>query len=97
MIQQGIIPPNETKRQSIPNRYRSLLNGVILIALGIGFIVGFSGTNYLIIGEVNPDLFVVASVVLFLGIGYLVFFLITRNKKEYNNSDLDSNFEDEAE
>ena len=97
LIEQGIIPPNEPKRKSTPNRYRSLRNGIILIALGIGIIVGFLGTNYLVIGEDNPFLFLAASIVLFLGIGFLIFFLITRNVKEYNNFDLNSSSEDDAE
>ena len=97
MIQQGIIPPNEPKRKSTPNRYRSLRNGVILISLGIGIIFGFLGTNYLIIGEENPFLFVAATTIFFLGIGYLVFFLITKDVKGYKSFDLDSNLEDDLE
>jgi|LSQX01.1.fsa_nt_gb hypothetical protein len=101
MIQQGIIPPNEPKRkpkqQSTPNRYVSLRNGIILVTLGIGFIVGFLGIQYLVIGEENPFFFLAASIVLFLGIGYLVFFLITRKVKEYNNFDLDTDSEEDAE
>ena len=101
MIEQGIIPPNEPKRkpkqQSTPNRYVSLRNGIILVTLGIGFIVGFLGIQYLVIGEENPFFFLAASIVLFLGIGYLVFFLITRKVKEYNNFDLDTDLEEDAE
>ncbi len=95
MIQQGIIPPNEPKRKSTPNRYRSLRNGVILIALGIGIIVGFLGTNYLIIGENNPDLFIIASIVLFLGIGYTVFFWITNNSNVNNGVNAENNIEED--
>jgi len=100
LIQQGIIPPNEPKRkpkQSTPNRYVSLRNGIILITLGIGFIVGFLGIKYLVIGEDNPFFFLAASIVLFLGIGFLVFFLITKNVEEYNNLDTNSDLEDDAE
>ena len=97
MIQQGIIPPNEPKRTSTPNRYRSLRNGVILIALGIGIIVGFLGTNYLIIGENNPDLFIIASIVLFLGIGYTVFFWITNNSNINNGVNAENNIEEDFE
>ena len=97
LIQQGIIPPNQTKQKSVPNRYRSLRNGIILIALGIGIIVGFIGTNYLVIGEDNPFLFVIASTVFFLGIGYTVFFIVTRNVKSYKSLDIDNDFEDDAE
>ena len=97
LIQQGIIPPNQTKQKSTPNRYRSLRNGIILIALGIGIIVGFLGTNYLIIGEDNPFLFVIASTVFFLGIGYTAFFLITKNVKDDSDLNSDSYLEDDAE
>ena len=97
LIEQGIIPPNQSKRKRTPNRYVSLRNGIVLIALGIGVIVGFLGTNYLVIGENNPFLFLVASVVLFLGIGYTVFFLITKDATDYKNVDLDSDLDDDAE
>ena len=97
LIEQGIIPPNQSKRKRTPNRYVSLRNGIVLIALGIGVIVGFLGTNYLVIGENNPFLFLVASVILFLGIGYTVFFLITKDTKDYKNVDWDSDLEDDAE
>ena len=97
LIQQGIIPPNEPKRKSTPNRYRSLRNGIILIALGIGIIVGFLGTNYLVIGEDNPFLFVIASTVFFLGIGYTVFFIITKNAKDDRDLNSDSYLDTDVE
>ncbi len=97
LIQQGIIPPNEPKRKSTPNRYVTLRNGTIFIALGIGLIVGVLGTQELGYGDVYAMLFVTASTVFFLGIGYLLFFLITKNVKEYNRIDLDRDLEDGAE
>jgi hypothetical protein len=101
LIQQGIIPPETPRRkpkeQNTPNRYASLRNGIILVTLGIGFIVGFLGIKYLVIGEDNPFFFFAASILLFLGIGFLVFFLITRNVKEYNSFDTNSDFEEDAE
>ena len=97
LIQQGIIPPTEPKRKSTPNRYRSLRNGIILIGLGIGFIVGILGTNYLVIGEDNPFLFVIASTVLFLGIGYTVFFLITKDSYNSNGNKVDSYLDEDFE
>ena len=93
LIEQGIIPPNQSKRKRTPNRYVSLRNGIVLIALGIGLIVGFLGTNYLVIGENNPFMFVVSSTVLFLGIGYTLFYKLTKDAKGYRDSDL----EDDAE
>ena len=78
LIEQGIIPPNKTKQKSNPNRLVSLRNGIVLIALGIGIIVGFLCTEYLVIGHGNEFWVTGASVVFFLGIGYLVYFLATR-------------------
>lgn len=75
----------------------SLRNGIILISLGIGFIAGFLGIKYLVIGEDNPFFFFAASIVLFLGIGFLVFFMITRNVKEYNSFDRNIDIDDDAE
>lgn len=100
LIQQGIIPPDaprKPKQQTTPNRYVSLRNGIILISLGIGFIAGFFGIQYLVIGEDNPFFFLTASIVLFLGIGFLVFFMITRNVKEYNSFDSNVDIDDDAE
>ncbi|NMB06287.1 MAG: hypothetical protein GX976_07930 [Bacteroidales bacterium] len=78
LIEQGIIPPNKTKQKSNPNRLVSLRNGIVLIALGIGIIVGFLCSEYLVIGHGNEFWVTGASVVFFLGIGYLVYFLATR-------------------
>ena len=97
MIQQGIIPPNESKRKSTPNRYVTLRNGTLFIALGIGLVVGVLGNQQLGYGDIYAILFVTASTVFFIGIGYLVFFLITKNVKEYNRIDVDRDLEDYAE
>ena len=97
LIQQGIIPPKITKKKENPNRYTSLRNGIILVAIGIGVTVGIICTETLVFAESEPFLFTTASTILFLGIGYLVFFMITRNTKEYKSLDLDSELEDDAE
>lgn len=79
LINQGIIPPDRTpKKKSDPNRLVSLRNGIVLIALGIGIIVGFLCSEYLVIGQGNEFWMTGASVVFFLGVGYLVYFLIVQ-------------------
>ena len=78
LIEQGIIPPNKTKQKSNPNRLVSLRNGIVLIALGIGIIVGFFCSEYLAIGQGNQFWVTGASVVFFLGVGYLIYFLVTQ-------------------
>lgn len=56
----------------------SLRNGIVLISLGIGIIVGFLCSENLVIGQGNEFWVTGASVVFFLGVGYLVYFLVTR-------------------
>lgn len=95
LIEQGIIPPEESnkKRERTPNRYVSLRNGIVLIFLGVGLIVGFLITSNLSIGNTSPFFFIVATTVLFLGIGYALFYKLTKDAKGYRDSDL----EDDAE
>lgn len=79
LINQGIIPPDHTPRKkSDPNRFVSLRNGIVFIALGIGIMVGFLCSEYLVIGQGNEFWMTGASVVFFLGVGYLVYFLIAQ-------------------
>ncbi len=78
LINQGIIPPDSPKKKSDPNRLVSLRNGIVLISLGIGIIVGFLCSEYLVIGRGNEFWMTGASVVFFLGIGYLVYFLVVQ-------------------
>ena len=77
LINQGIIPPDTPKKKSDPNKMVSLRNGIVLISLGIGIIVGFLCSEYLVIGQGNEFWVTGASVVFFLGVGYLMYFLIT--------------------
>ena len=96
LIQQGIIPPQEVKRKGTPNRYRSLRDGIILISLGIGLILGFLFANNLDIGA-ESFWVIAASVVFFLGIGYLVFFMMTKNRADVKDINTGSYLEDDAE
>ena len=78
LINQGIIPPDTPKKKSDPNKMVSLRNGIVLISLGIGIIVGFLCSEYLVIGQGNEFWVTGASVVFFLGVGYLIYFLVTQ-------------------
>lgn len=78
LINQGIIPPDTPKKKTDPNKMVSLRNGIVLISLSIGIIVGFLCSEYLVIGQGNEFWVTGASVVFFLGVGYLVYFLITQ-------------------
>lgn len=78
LINQGIIPPDSPKRRRDPNRLVSLRNGIVLIALGIGIIVGFLCSEHLTIGQGSTFWVTGASVVFFLGVGYLTYFLLVQ-------------------
>ncbi|HBG40034.1 DUF6249 domain-containing protein [Limibacterium fermenti] len=78
LINQGIIPPDNPKPKSTPNRFVSLRNGIVLVALGIGVVVGFVCTEYLTIGETYEFWIIAASILFFLGLGYLSYFLVTK-------------------
>ncbi len=76
--QPGDYPTRQPQKKSDPNKLVSLRNGIVLIALGIGIIVGFLCSEYLVIGQGNEFWMTGASVVFFLGVGYLVYFLIVQ-------------------
>ncbi len=82
LINQGIIPPDSPRRRRYrsPNRLVSLRNGIVLIALGIGIIVGFLCSEHLAIGQGNKFWVTGASVVFFLGVGYLTYFLVVQKQ-----------------
>ena len=78
LINQGIIPPETSKKKSDPNRMVSLRNGIVLVSLGIGIIVGILSIENLVL-ENSVKFFVMASAILvFLGIGYLVYFFLSQ-------------------
>lgn len=78
LINQGIIPPDTPRRKTNPNKLVALRNGIILVAIGIGVIVGFLCSEYLIT-ELGSKFWVTgASVVFFMGVGFLVYFLVAQ-------------------
>lgn len=88
LISQGIIPEEEVKRKRNPNRFVSLRNGIVLIGLAIGILVGFTIAQNLALSEETAFWIYSASILLFLGIGYLVYFFVTRNitMNDFNNN-----------
>ena len=82
LINQGIIPPDTPRSKANPNKLVALRNGIILIAIGIGVIVGFLCSEYLVIGIGNKFWLTGSSVVFFMGVGYLVYFLVSQKMSQ---------------
>jgi len=83
LIRQGIIPPEQTK--SAPNKYRSLRNGTLLVGIALGLTFSLLISYYLDLDEDQAFWVVATGVLLFLGLGYLIFYWMVRNKEEYLN------------
>ncbi|MGI6574242.1 MAG: DUF6249 domain-containing protein [Fermentimonas sp.] len=97
LINQGIIPLDSPRRRRSPNRLVSLRNGIVLIALGIGIIVGFLCMEYLVIGSGNTFWVIGASVVFFLGVGYLTYFLVVQKMPHLEKEDAETGRGEEEE
>ena len=89
LIQQGIIPPNNPKKKATPNRLVSLRNGIILICFGVGILVGFIVSNLYNEFKISSFFTVGASIAIFLGVGYLIYFFVTRNMKMPTENEAD--------
>lgn len=78
LIKQGIVP--ESYPKSVPNKYISLRNGFLCIGVALGSIIGIVVTESMCMDS-PLNVFVIGSgVLLFLGIAYVLFFLITKDK-----------------
>lgn len=84
LIKQGIIPPSKSEKPT-PNKYRSLRNGIICIGIALGIIVNIVLKYTLDISGTDNILFLGGSILLFMGLAYVIYYLIIKNKKELNN------------
>ena len=82
LINQGIIPPDTPRSKTKPNKLVALRNGILFISIGIGVIVGFLCSEYLVIGIGNKFWITGSSVVFFMGVGYLVYFLVSQKMSQ---------------
>lgn len=78
LINQGIIPPDTPRKKATPNKFIALRNGIICVAIGIGIIVGFLCSEYMVFGQRNQFWITGASIVFFMGVGYLVYFVVSQ-------------------
>ena len=79
LIALGIIPEKDAKQKRTPNRFVSLRNGIVLIGIAVGILAGFSISEGMSQEEEKAFWIYSSSILLFLGIGYLVYFFVTRN------------------
>lgn len=86
MIQRGIMPPTKTRRKSNPNSFIQLRNGIILVSLAIGIIVALLIIEFLgLENELMSGSTMIASIFLFLGLGFLIYFFVVKRLGGYNN------------
>lgn len=89
LINQGIIPPDTPERKASPNRMVSLRNGIVLMSLGVGISVGYLFWHFVLKTDEDYMFWVLgASVLLFLGLGYLSYFHVTRNMTDTYDRDI---------
>lgn len=80
LAKHGIVPPVRTKPS--PNRYRSLRNGILCIGIAVGIILGVVLITTCFFEYYVEFLIVAASTVFFMGLSYVVFYLLVKNKEE---------------
>lgn len=77
MIRQGLVP---NFRKPAPNKYITLRNGCLFIGLACGLLVGFLVQDFSSFTSTESLLVISSSITFFLGLGYLVFYVLVRDK-----------------
>ncbi|MDR2916393.1 MAG: hypothetical protein LBV74_16460 [Tannerella sp.] len=85
LARHGIVPPVRSKPS--PNKYRSLRNGVLCIGIAIGLIVGIMFTSCKAYEYYVEFLVICSSTILCLGLSYIVFYLLVKNKNMENEGE----------
>lgn len=78
LIKQGIVPATQAK--PTPNKYRSLRNGFLCVGIAIGLILGLILKTVLSLSEDTGFFILAACILLFLGLAYILFYLVTKDK-----------------
>ena len=79
LIEQGIIPPQKERRKATPSRLVALRNGIIFASLGLGSLVALLLMQYTKLTFSPPPIVYGVSILLFLGMGYLIYFWVSRD------------------
>ncbi len=76
MIERGIVPEEAQRQKANPNRYIALRNGILMISLALGALVGFILDPY--ITNISNYVVLPATTILFGGIGFVGYFFLSR-------------------
>lgn len=89
MISQGIIPQEATSKRSTPNRLRSLRTALGSIGAGIGVVIGIILNNYVLLelGRFEKLAVIIGTAFFFFGIGYVIYFIISKDKIKSEDSE----------
>lgn len=90
LIEQGVIPPQKEKRRRTPSRLVSLRNGIMLVSLGVGLFAGFILVKYVNFSFIQLgylNIIVVGTAIVFLGLGYLIYFWVSKDMPDNGSSD----------
>jgi len=82
LARHGIVMPERVKPS--PNKYRSLRNGILCIGIAIGIIVGIVFTSCKSYEYYVEFLIICSSTIFCLGLSYIVFYFIVKNKNLEN-------------
>lgn len=87
MIEKGIMPDGSNKKEKPANLYSALRNGLVMIGLALGLIVGLLVDPYIPHVSSYGSMSIPAFTIFFGGIGFLVYFFFSRKmkQKEDNN------------
>ena len=82
LARHGIVMP--VRQKPSPNKYRSLRNGILCIGLAIGIIIGLFLVTSKFYDYYVEFLIICSSTIFCLGLSYIVFYFIVKNKNLEN-------------
>ncbi|HCC52055.1 MAG TPA: hypothetical protein DEQ30_08365 [Porphyromonadaceae bacterium] len=85
LARHGIVPPVQAKPS--PNKYRSLRNGILCIGIAVGLVAGIILTSCKGYEYYVEFLIICSSTILCLGLSYIVFYLIVKDKNMENEAE----------
>ncbi|MDR0395174.1 MAG: hypothetical protein LBH77_08470 [Tannerella sp.] len=85
LARHGIVPPVQAKPS--PNKYRSLRNGILCLGIAVGLVAGIIITSCKGCEYYVEFLIICSSTILCLGLSYIVFYLIVKDKNMENEAE----------